>query len=109
MGLFFTETKDNWDRVEQALERFRKGERSGASFTELEGDVMEALEPVRIDRQQVWNHIAKLCMANNIDRALKLVTAARSDVQARLWFWLLISLVAWPFRVVWRIVKIGFP
>ena len=109
MGIFFRETKDNWDRVEEALATFRRTDRTEETFAALEADVLEALEPVRINKPQLWNHIAKLCRANNIDRALKLVNVARSDVQPQLWFWLIFSLVSWPFRLVWRIIKLGLP
>jgi hypothetical protein len=33
----------------------------------------------------------------------------RGDVQPRLWFWILFSLVAWPFRLIYKIIKLGLP
>ena len=53
--------------------------------------------------------MGKLMMANNLDRALKLVAAARSARQLRYPWALLLNLVLLPFRLVWKIIKLVLP
>lgn len=125
MGIFLIETKDNWDRVEEAITTWRrerdmggpddyKADETGVSpsrrqFDRMQEEIREALGPIRINRDMFVNQISKLCMANNVDRALKLVRNVRDDYQPRLWFWIVANTIAWPFRLVWRIIRLGLP
>lgn len=127
MGILTISTKENWDRVEQAVKDYRHklthgddrvlyGEKDEEGNTqarrywnEMEAEILEALEPVRIPKHQLWNQIAKLCMANNTDRALKLIKAARSDLQLRWPVQLVVNIVAIPFRLIYWIIKLIAP
>lgn len=127
MGIFVIQTKDNWDRVLEAMKSWRREIDTGDDavlygpkdeqgrtaarrlFEELEVEIREALAPVRIDVDQFWNQVAKLLMANNLDRAIKLTIAARSDYQLR-WGWaLLLGIVLLPFRLIYAVVRMVAP
>lgn len=127
MGIFVIETKDNWDRVLGAMRTWRhkmdsepeamlygtKDERGRTAarryFEELEVEVKEALAPVRIDVDSYWNQVAKLLMANNVDRAIKLTIAVRSDRQLR-WGWaLLLGILLLPFRLIYAVIRMVAP
>jgi len=124
MGIFLIETKSNWDDVEQAIRDWEQDrdhnpvyyrqDVDGVTparrrFDQMQEEILEALAPVRVDRRMIVNQVSKLCIANNVDRAILLVKAARRDFQPRLWFWIVVMLVTWPFRLVWSIIKLGLP
>lgn len=128
MGIFAVSTKDNWDAVEEALKSWRKDRDVGDSdpayyeknaegktpsrvrWDQMEAEVMEALEGVRFPKQQLWNQISKLVMANNVDRALKLIKAARqNDLQLRWPVALVINIVLLPFRLILWFIKLIAP
>jgi hypothetical protein len=131
MGIFFIATQDNWDRVDMALQTWRikhtdahgkdlpdavlyERDANGRTlarrnFDEMEAEIQDALKPLRIDADVVWEQIVKLCMTNNADRARKLVRKARSDRQLR-WGWaLLLGIVLLPLRLGYAAVKMVLP
>jgi len=126
MGILTVSTKDNWDRVEQAIKGWQHKRDFGDErvmyekdadgvtpsrrhFDEMQMQIMEALAPVRYPRQQLLNQITKLCMANNVDRALKLIKVARSDMQFRWPVQLVVNIVLIPFRLIYGIIKLIAP
>lgn len=125
MGIFLIETKENWDRVEAAIQTWRcerdvggdddykRGEDgvtpARRQFERMQEEIREALEPVRIRQDTFVSQISRLCMANNTDRALVLVRNTRDDYQLRTWVLVPLVLITWPFRLVWAIIKLGLP
>ena len=126
MGILTIDTKDNWDRVEQAIkdwqhkrdfgderamyEKDADGKtQSRVIFDEMQERIMEALEGVRHPKQQLVNQVSKLCMANNVDRALKLIKVARSDMQLRWPVQLVFNILLIPFRLIHWIIKLIAP
>ena len=128
MGIFAVSTKDNWDNVEQAVQSWRKDRDVGddnesyyekgddgrtpsrARWDQMEVEVMEALEGVRYPKQTLWNQISKLCMANNVDRAMKLIKAARgADFQLRWPVQFVFNILFVPIRLVLWIIRLIAP
>jgi len=127
MGILTIDTKDNWDRVEQAIKDWERRKNMGDErtmfdekdaegktlsrrlFDEMQMEIEEALKPVRIDKGRLLNQITKLCMANNTDRALKLIKVCRSPRQLRWPVQLVVNILLIPFRFIYGIIKLIAP
>jgi len=127
MGILTIDTKDNWDRVEQSIKGWQQRKNMGDErtmydekdadgktlsrrlFDEMQMEIEEALKPVRIDKGMLLNQITKLCMANNTDRALKLIKVCRSDLQLRWPVQLVVNILMIPFRIIYGIIKLIAP
>lgn len=104
MSIWFIDNRENKQACLDAVSSYKQHGDFDKAMMEL--DV--ALDGIRVNKAMVMNHVKKLVMANNVDRALKLLNVF-NDYEPRLWWRIPILLVLWPFLLVWRIIKLGLP
>jgi len=104
MSIFIIDnTEDKLDMID-AIDRDYARERNPASMKLLLDDLDDALENVTIDRLQFRTQVQKLVMANNHERAKKLV-AVLNDHDLRLWALVFFRLLFLPIVLPYKIWK----
>lgn len=112
MTIFYRDVSETKRTMLEAIEKHRvtfaedKYARQGA-FYELQLAIEEGASAVGL-KSDFENHVGKLVLAGQHERARKLVGVIPDRIM-RLWLAIPIMVIMWPFVFVWRLLKMGVP
>ena len=105
MSIWFKDKRKEKQACITALTAYKKHGDLDRSMLDL--DV--ALDEVSIKKAEAMRRIGQLMRTNNVDRAVKLLNHAIDNYEPRIWWVIPFTIISWPFRLVWRVIKLGLP
>jgi hypothetical protein len=107
MSIFFIDQRATKCDMVEALVSFQQDHDIEKVLTEAAAFV-DAINFSASYRPTAYGHLQGLIMANNPDRAIKLVQAV-NDYELRRWIKIPLLVLLWPFIFLVRIIKMGLP
>lgn len=106
-SLFYSDMREHKAAARRALENYRVHGQEDRAI----GELREAVSAYRIKHDQLLHQVRKLMIANNVDRAIKLVNVLCDDEPRIIWLlariaWLLLlaTIASVSLDVIWRMV-----